>query len=755
MRKIIRTRLLATGENDGDASTIMLDGILASKSGDASGMKWEVTVIAVGKTKTTTPTWVTGSSLQASLSAFENAKVYLNATADFFGHKTKRNEKVTRDVVGLLDKPHVEADGLHATLELIPSAKQLGEDLVFLASKGKLNLYQLSVDADIQTTKPQFITETGETLPVLMKIVKADVDIVGEAGAGGKFNRLAASHSNNTFFGGSTMKNKLLALFTMFYPTFLAAHGVVDLPKVNENELFTHLLAAGKGFIPTSLPNGIDLSKDDFVPDEKSVDAVIQHYVTNWKAAAAPDPAEPNSDGNAGNLDALTKQVKVLMLQASAGTVAAALTASKLPEATKTLVAARWNGKVVSQEEIDTDIKAYETAIAQFTEKHVDDKGLGIRSGVDSIDKFQAAMIGMILASGERIEPARFGTPAYEAAVGKDFAKIDPFRSIREAYILATGDTQVTGRVNKRLLGSIDTAQFPVVVENALNKALVLDYNKMDMVADVRKVANMVDLNSIQQQDRIRYGGYPDMPIVAEGGPYVGLVSPSDEHAVYTPVKKGGTEDITLETIKKDDIGAVQKIPSRIARASSRTMYKNVFDLLNPAINAVIYDGIALYNAAHNNTGTSALSSTGVELFAAAARMMKQTEQNSNEVIGIRPGYLLHPISLALNADQLTRGAYGVYNDKPTYLQNLGVQPLLVPYWEVASAKNWVLTPKREDGVPIEVGFVDGVQTPEIFVSDMNNVGSMFTNDKITYKVRFWYGYALIDYRYTDGSIVP
>ena len=40
----------------------------------------------------------------------------------------------------------------------------------------------------------------------------------------------------------------------------------------------------------------------------------------------------------------------------------------------------------------------------------------------------------------------------------------------------------------------------------------------------------------------------------------------------------------------------------------------------------------------------------------------------------------------------------------------------------------------------IEIGFLDGQQDPELFMQDMPNVGSMFSNDQLTYKIRHIYG---------------
>jgi hypothetical protein len=54
----------------------------------------------------------------------------------------------------------------------------------------------------------------------------------------------------------------------------------------------------------------------------------------------------------------------------------------------------------------------------------------------------------------------------------------------------------------------------------------------------------------------------------------------------------------------------------------------------------------------------------------------------------------------------------------------------------------------------IEVGFLQGRREPELFVADIPNAGSLFTNDQIVYKIRGIFGVCLLDYRGFDGSVV-
>ncbi len=734
---------------------VQIDSFFGAKSeSEKSGMVWDIVVMKTGLTQTEIPTWVTKESLKASLPIFNGGKMYMVLEGDYYGHKKDAAKKIPREMVGVVDRPRIVGEEMHATVSILPSEKEFADNLSFLASKDQLNAYQLSIDASIEVTEPQFVKEANATVPVLVRITKASIDVVGEAGAGGKFLRMVASKdedSNSHIHNlGVTkiMKNKMLALFAALFPVIFAAKNL-DVVGIDENDLYSHLYAADKSQPRMHLPEGYDKVKV-----EPILDAQIKKLQTAKidEPAPTPEPTPPPTVNIQASLDPINRQIQELRMQGCAAELRASVAESKLPDATQKKIMKQFTGKLFTSAELQDTISSEREYLAQFTNVKVDNQGLDIHIGKTQADKMENALAATILCSGHQSKPLNVGSDAMKAIVGD----ATPVRSIKELYIQCTGDVNITGNPAK-MQASIDSTQFSVIVGNALNKALVPDYNAQDFLADINKVCNIVDLNSIQEQKRIRYGGYSDAPTVAEGEQYLPATSPDDEEAVYTPVKKGFTEDITIETIKKDDINAVNKIPSRVARACVRTFYHTVFGLLNPGVNATIYDAVALYNtAAHVNFGTGALDAT--YLSAAIARLLAQKEANSNEILGIRPGFLLVPAELEKTAYGLVTLAYGMYNQVPTYEQDKMIQVLGVPYWSGliptygAAAKNWALTCRRQDGVPIEAGFVDGQRTPELFVSNLQNVGSLFTNDKITYKVRFWFGACVVDFRFTDGS---
>ena len=330
-------------------------------------------------------------------------------------------------------------------------------------------------------------------------------------------------------------------------------------------------------------------------------------------------------------------------------------------------------------------------------------------------------------------------------------------QSFKECYIEMTGDKRVTGRLEymdrTRLaesLGaafreSIDSTSFASVLGNSITRRLVAEYRAAAEYDGWRRIVDVVPANDFRTQERTRFGGYGDLPAVNEGAPYAALGSPTDEKASYAVSKRGGTEDLTLEMIKNDDVGVIRRIPVKLGRSAKRTLAKFVFDFIRT--NPTIYDSVTFFHASHGNLGSAALDATS--LAARRLAMLKQTELNSADRFGIGPKGLL--VSLDGQEGAVNLFNRNTNNDK-TFVQMMTLEIIPVWYWE--DTNDWALAADPMDIPGIEIGFLDGNQEPELFIQDQPTVGSMFTHDKVTYKIRHIYGGNVVDYRAFDKSVV-
>ncbi len=153
----------------------------------------------------------------------------------------------------------------------------------------------------------------------------------------------------------------------------------------------------------------------------------------------------------------------------------------------------------------------------------------------------------------------------------------------------------------------------------------------------------------------------------------------------------------------------------------------------------------------HGNLLAVALDAT--QLAAGRRQMLKQTDMSSGKRLGIGPRYLVVPLELDKTAYDLIKPAGPEFTPTaPDYVKTWRLEMIVVPYW--TDTNNWDLVADPANIPTIEVGFLDGQEEPEILLQDQPTVGSMFSNDKLTWKIRHIYGGAVCDYRGFQGNIV-
>ncbi|GBG03904.1 hypothetical protein AZSI13_32310 [Azospira sp. I13] len=332
-------------------------------------------------------------------------------------------------------------------------------------------------------------------------------------------------------------------------------------------------------------------------------------------------------------------------------------------------------------------------------------------------------------------------------------------QSFRECYVEITGDRRVTGRLEdcdrsrmRESLGgrfaeaAMDSTTFALALGDSITRRMLADYRAQSQYDVWRLVANVVPLTDFRTQERTRWGGFGDLPAVAEGADYQDGGIPDDEAATYKAAKSGRLARVTMEMVRNDDVGLIRQIPTKLSRAAKRTLAKFVLDMMRA--NPTIYDGKALFHVDHGNLGTAALSSTAWS--AARNAMMAQLEAGSNDRLGIPPKFLLVSAAQEEGAFELFKNR-GTSNDQ-SFIQTQA--PNIVPVWYWTDANDWVAMADKLDIPGIEVGFLDGNEEPEIFVQDNPSVGSLFANDSITYKIRHIYGGAVTDFRGAYKAVV-
>lgn len=303
-----------------------------------------------------------------------------------------------------------------------------------------------------------------------------------------------------------------------------------------------------------------------------------------------------------------------------------------------------------------------------------------------------------------------------------------------------------SGYAGVRSVEAIDSTTWAQALGDALHRRLMALYSQPSLQSWRKIVSQITPVNDFRENKRVRIGGYGNLAVVAQGAPYQPMQSPTDEEAVYAVIKRGGTESLTYETVRNDDIGAVRDIPYRLGLAAGITLYRYVWDML-PANAATTYDSTALFHASHGNTTATALSQSGMSTIRRLMRKQAAYGQDTN-ILSLVPRLLVVPPELEEIAHQIATSAVAIPStpagpsDTPNLHKGLDVE--VIDYY--TDANDWYAVADGGMCPLIEMGFLDGREDPELFTQADPNVGSNFDADKVTYKIRHIYNGTVLDH---------
>lgn len=442
------------------------------------------------------------------------------------------------------------------------------------------------------------------------------------------------------------------------------------------------------------------------------------------EAVCGTQPAgEPVREAQGDNTPVTRAELQMLQLRQTASTKIAA---SKLPQAAKDRLQADFAGRERFVEaDVETAIKAEGDYLARFTE-----------SGSVRVPMFGQGSIQV----GDRSVTVKDMLDAFFDPAHKNHRDVHSFK---ECYVEITGDRKITGELKNCDMGrlaeamgegfreAIASTTFADALGDSITRRMQAIYTGMTQLDAWRKACVTTSVNDFRTQERVRIGGYGNLPAVAQGADYLALTSPGDDKATYAATKRGGIETVTLEAIMNDDVQAIRRIPLELALAAKNTLYEFVFDFYRT--NPNIHDGAALYTVGRGNLFTVALSAA--EYATHRLAMLKMTRAGSSKRLATPPKYLMVPF-------ELEETAYNLFvrnqNLDPNFVGTLNPEIIPVSYW--TDANDWVTTCDQAVLPILELGFLQGKEDPELFVQDMPNVGSMFNADKLTYKIRHVYG---------------
>ena len=704
---------------------------------DVEGSEWDVDICETGHTLNG---WhIRKDALRAAVDErlFENADINLyelpgQGATHIREPLTDVKNFLVKNKAGWVDSVrYVVGEGAKdvakGIVHFLDSGKVIGKNML-TAMKAGAPVYGLSWDAAVRAKKEAV---DGKPCMNIYKFNRVEgVDIVTRPAAGGKFNRAVADMPAQIM--EVKMKQTLWDLIQKLRPDLLN----------------------GKVFLTST---------------DQEVEAIARMAMEAPAAGGGvPDPATV----------ALKQELDIMRCGMS---LDRALSARKedgspdLPEIAQARIRTTYSGKVFMDADLARAIADEKDYLAKInTPAEPDPVSVsGIRVGLGSYERacmavdrlfgLTAAQL-LTLTSLQRLDNQPFFADVRSMQDIGDYDKIPAFSSLREMYQFFTGDSEVSGRFNRKNLPAelrsrmdISSATFTYVLGNTLGRRLVSAYRdfkyREELLISIKK-----PVKDFRTQEAVMVGGFPDLDTVdPEAADYVEIGGVTDEESTYSLGQKGNILTITRKAIINDDISIVNRLVNALARAARRTHAKYVWGKFISNVNCS--DGTAWFTIGHGNLGAAALThATALIAYLALANM---TEKDSGEPIGMLddPGVkpaLVGSMTLMPTIEKIANEeTYFTANDLTTKIPNpLYKKVIAAPFSLLTDVNDWGLILPPSVGDIVEMGYLNGREEPEMFVADSPQAEQVFIADKIRHKIRHEYAGAVIDYRTGYKAVV-
>lgn len=294
------------------------------------------------------------------------------------------------------------------------------------------------------------------------------------------------------------------------------------------------------------------------------------------------------------------------------------------------------------------------------------------------------------------------------------------------------------------------TSDFPNLLANTMHKTLLEKFKGVN--SPWKSYTWQSDLSDFRNADRVILDEAPDLEEIAEDGQYKDSTIKDYKYQIGLGTF-GRTFTVGRRAIINDDLEALRRQPTRFGRSAGRTLAKRIVSAIEG--DGLMYDGKSMFSASRTiiNYGSTALANTSAGINAVAAGMTaieKQVDE-TGEKMGLTAKYLVVPPDLEDAALRIVQGQSFVPvsteggNTITGKAQRLEV--LVEPYF--TSSTKWYIMADPMDCPVIEVGFLDGKDTPDLLVKRADTVSLAggedewgYDFDELFFKVRFDYAVA-------------
>lgn len=332
-------------------------------------------------------------------------------------------------------------------------------------------------------------------------------------------------------------------------------------------------------------------------------------------------------------------------------------------------------------------------------------QGQQVEVRAEEADKFRsAASDALLMRAGRSVQNPAVGALELRSLRMRDLA-IECLQRAGEAGAHLLRDEDLL----KRALSPDST--FQSIVSNAVNKTLSQSYQEAPTTFQFWTSRGSNPDFKAAEHYRMSEAG--DLELTAQNATIPYDAAMKDEKVTKAVLSYSKRWGFTREAFINDDLSILSRVPAAYVMSAKRGINKLVYKMLSQ--NPVIFDGVNLFHATHNNLGTP--GGIGTTTMSEGRRLMRtQKDQRGIATLNIAPKYLLVPAELETDAGQYMRseadpagahsGVANVFRNSYTVIVDAELDAYSTTAWYLAADQNIADT--------IEVTYLRGQEEPTL-----------------------------------------
>lgn len=292
------------------------------------------------------------------------------------------------------------------------------------------------------------------------------------------------------------------------------------------------------------------------------------------------------------------------------------------------------------------------------------------------------------------------------------------------------------------------TAAFPAILDNAIRKAIEHRYNHVPTTFQLWTSRGSVTDFKPTRDHSYLIGGAGEFKLVGENGE-LKADAPKSELLPQRKIDTYGRQfSMTRQAFINDDIGFITEVPGLYAASAKRTINKQVYTILvkNPAI----FDGVALFDTAHNNDAKTGAAPSIDTLQKMMLKLLRQKDP-FGEAIMVQPKYIIVPVGYGFVLSQLLEtqvlDVEGIGNHTVNALYNYRNQLTVIEEGALNALAGagqpvpWFMVGDPSHAKSLQVDYLNGQEAPTIRRSEVPG--------QLGYVWDIWldWGITAVDYR--------